>query len=102
VISRILARPARGEDEKVDRFVSIVQASDVGGLALVLDDELIELIRDLLEPVPGTEGVLAILAREYPEVTPANLDAAVAEFRRLLETGLVSRGRPLRLREGRP
>lgn len=102
VISRILAQPARGEDEKVDRFVRIVQASDVGGLALVLDDELVELIRDLLEPAPVTEGVLAILAREYPEVTPANLDAAVAEFRRLLEAGLVAQGRPLRLREGRP
>ena len=78
-------------DAEASLFVDVIWSSG-NGISRV-DEHFFE---------AATEGVLAILAREYPEVTPANLDAAVAEFRRLLETGLVARGAPLRLREGRP
>ena len=97
VVSRIISRPGGDEDEKIERFIRVVQASDLTGLALVLDDELVEFLRDLLEGPPAADGVLWVLARAYPEVTPANLDAAVTEFRRLLEAGLAGTDGAVRL-----
>ena len=99
LVSRIIDRPGLDGDERLDRFVKAVQASDLTSLALVLDDALVDFIRDLLE-APTAEGVLAQLSRSYPEVTAANLDAPVAEFRRLLE-GELMLDRAIRLREGR-
>ncbi len=47
-VRRILARGG----EPIGQFLEIVQASDLTGLALVLDDELLAFIRDLLaEPI---------------------------------------------------
>ena len=47
-VRRILARGG----ERIERFLEIVQASDLTGLALVLDDELLAFISDLLaEPI---------------------------------------------------
>ena len=47
-VRRILARGG----ERIDRFLEVVQASDLSGLALVLDDELLAFISDLLaEPI---------------------------------------------------
>ena len=99
LVSRIIDRPGLDGDERLDRFVKAVQASDLTSLALVLDDALVDFIRDLLE-APTAEGVLAQLSRSYPEVTAVNLDATVAEFRRLLE-GELTLDRAIRLREGR-
>jgi hypothetical protein len=97
VVSRLVARPIESGEERLARFIQVVQASDVSGLALVLDDALIDFLRDLLDSTPPPDGVLDRLTRAFPEVTPANLDAAVSEFRRLVETE-VSRGGRLRLR----
>jgi hypothetical protein len=95
VIFRLLARPA-GED-RLQRFIDVVQASDLAGLALVLDEGLLEFLRDLLAAADDAPGLFDRLTNAYPEVTSANLDSAVAEFRRLLEEGLTTSGR-LRLR----
>ena len=47
---RILANKA---NQKLERLVQVVQVSDLTSLANVLDDELVELLRDLLrEPIP--------------------------------------------------
>jgi hypothetical protein len=99
LVSRIIGRPAGDSDERLERFVQAVQAADLNGLALVLDDSLTEFIRDLLD-APEVDGVLTQMARSYPEVTVANLDDAVSEFRRLLETGVVQQG-AVSLRETR-
>jgi hypothetical protein len=101
LISRIIGRAGADGDERLERFVQAVQAADLNGLALVLDDSLIEFIRELLEAPASAEGVLTQLARDYPEVTDANIEAAVSEFRRLLEAGIVQRG-AVSLRETRP
>lgn len=97
VVSRLLARPIHTGEERLARFIQVVQASDVSGLALVLDDALVDFLRDLLESPAPSDGVLDRLARSFPEVTPANIEAAVSEFRRLVEAE-VSRGGRLRLR----
>ena len=45
VIQRILHQP---EDERIDRFIQVVQASDVSGLVNVLDDHMVEFLREVL------------------------------------------------------
>lgn len=50
-VRRILARGG----ERIEQFLKVVQASDLSGLALVLDDELLAFISDLLaEPITTT------------------------------------------------
>jgi hypothetical protein len=84
VVSRLLVRPAEGSDAKVERFIEVVRAADLAGLAAVLDDEVVAFLSDLLADEPSGEGLLERLARSYPTVTSGNIDAAVEEFRRLL------------------
>jgi hypothetical protein len=88
VVSRLLARPGRAGSDRLDRFIEVVQASDLAGLAAVLDDGLMAFLRDLLEsPEPATT-LVDQLARSYPEITAANLEDAVGEFRLLLRDEL--------------
>lgn len=99
VVSRLLEQPSHSEGERLTRFVQVVQASDLGGLALVLDDTIVEFLRDFLEPSSQAQppDLVDRLATRFPEVTLANLDAAVAEFRRLLTSDVVANGGLLRL-----
>lgn len=92
VVGRLLARPAGDEEGRLTRFIEVVQASDLSGLALTLDDALVEFLRGLLE-APAEPGPLERLKRAFPEITEANLEAAVAEFRRLVEAELAQKGR---------
>jgi hypothetical protein len=101
VVSRLLELPSRSEGERLTRFVQVVQASDLTGLALVLDDTIVEFLRDFLEPAPAQPGLIDRLALSFPEVTLANLDAAVAEVRRLLTSDVVAAGGLLRLGQAR-
>jgi hypothetical protein len=84
VIGRLLALPAEEPEARLQRFIEVVQASDLNGLAGVLDDELIGFLDDLLAGHDGHEGVLQQLARRYPEISAGEIDAVVEEFRRLL------------------
>jgi predicted pyridoxine 5'-phosphate oxidase superfamily flavin-nucleotide-binding protein len=86
-VHRILAR-ARGE--RIEQFLQVVQASDLAGLASVLDDELLEFLRDLLSGEPGTgrSPVLERLRRAFPVVAEGEVEAATEVFRRLLEQAL--------------
>jgi hypothetical protein len=99
VVTRILARRTPGTDDRLDDFLRVLQASDVAGLALILDEGLIDFLRELLD-APSAENVLAQLALRFPEITASNLDAAVGEFRLLLQDAL-SREARVRLAEGR-
>jgi hypothetical protein len=93
VVSKLLLQPVNGGGEQLQRFIQVVQASDLTGLAVVLDDGLIEFLHGVVDDAPGDgTSVLERLAVAYPEVTPANLDAAVGELRRLLEDGVSSSG----------
>ena len=83
VVLRLLSRPAPEPETKLQRFIEVVQASDLTGLAAVLDDEVVAFIDDVLSD-NGQDGVLSRVAGAYPTVTAENLEAAVAEFRRLL------------------
>jgi hypothetical protein len=86
-VHRILAR-ARGE--RVEQFLQVVQASDLAGLASVLDDELLEFLRDLLtgEPTTATPPVLERLRRAFPVVSESEVEAATEVFRRLLQQAI--------------
>jgi hypothetical protein len=88
VVTRLLSRPNRAGSDRLDRFVEVVQASDLSGLAAVLDDGLTAFLRDLLDSPEPAVTLVDQLARTFPEITPANLDDAVGEFRILLQDEL--------------
>ncbi len=92
VVTRLLARPSNLREDRLDRFVQVVQASDLSGLALVLDEGLVEFLRDLLESPEPRHNLLDLLARDYPEVTTTNADEVVEDFRRLVEIELAREG----------
>ncbi len=82
---------ARQKDEKIEQFLQVVQASDLGGLAEVLDDDLVAFLRDLLGgSAQPTSTVLERLVKSHPEVSASSLEAAVEEFRRLLAEELAA------------
>ncbi len=88
VVTRLLARPGRAGSDRLDRFIEVVQASDLTGLASVLDDGLTAFLRDLLDtPEPATT-LLDQLAVSYPEITAANLEDALAQLRLLIQEEL--------------
>jgi hypothetical protein len=86
-VHRIIAR-ARGE--RIEQFLQVVQASDLAGLASVLDDELLEFLRDLLagEPTTAAPPVLERLRRAFPVVSESEVEAATEVFRRLLQQAI--------------
>ncbi len=98
VVSRLLARSGRSGSDRLDRFIEVVQASDLAGLAAVLDDGLVAFLQDLLESPPPTPSIFENLARTFPEVTADNLEDAVGEFRRLLQEELQSNNGAVELR----
>ena len=90
-VRRILAKGGA----RLDQFLQVVQASDLTGLAQVLDDDLLAFLAGLLsEPVTPTQEALDLfeeLARSYPVVSDADVDALVDTLRRLLLERLASR-----------
>lgn len=101
VIGRILERPAARGDDRLSRFISVVQASDLAGFVQVLDAPLIDFLRDLLEGRNTERSLFSRLAEAYPVVTASNLEATIAEFRRLAYESL-ARGEDVRLRDEEP
>ena len=88
VVSRLLARPGRAREDRLDRFIQAVQASDLSGLAQVLDEGLMEFLGDLLQTPEPRINLIERLAQEFPEVTGERLDEVVAAFRTLVEDEL--------------
>ena len=100
-VRRILSR-RRGE--RLERFLQVVQASDVSGLVNVLDGELLAFLRQVLSPeVPPPKAeappaevpapVLERLVRSFPVIGAGQVDQATAEFQRLLLEALEEAGR---------
>jgi hypothetical protein len=92
VVSRLLARPGRAQEDRLDRFIQVVQASDLTGLAQVLDEGLLEFLGDLLQTPEPRINLIDRLAEAFPEVTTDRLDEVVAAFRRLLQEELADSG----------
>jgi hypothetical protein len=88
VVSRLLARPGRPQEDRLDRFIQVVQASDLSGLAQVLDEGLLEFLGDLLQTPEPRINLIDRLAQDYPEVTSERLDEVVRAFRSLVEDEL--------------
>jgi hypothetical protein len=84
-VRQILAQ--RG-GERIEQFLQVVQASDLTGLASVLDDDLLAFLRDLLAPKATSADVLEALSSAFPTVGERDAEAAVEEFRRLLQAAL--------------
>lgn len=89
-VRQILAR--RG-GERIEQFLQVVQASDLTGLANVLDDDLLAFLRELLAPKAAPADVLEALSRAFPSVGEGNVQAVVEEFRRLLHGALENQRR---------
>jgi hypothetical protein len=83
VVARLVALPGRRTEDHLDRFIQVVQAGDLAGLAQVLDEGLLAFIDDLLETPEPRTNLIERLAREHPEVTSENLDVVVESFRRM-------------------
>lgn len=97
----VRATLGRARGRRVEQFVQAVEASDPVAVASILDDALLEFLRDLVggEPTTGSAPVLDRLRRAYPVVGEGDVDGATAEFRRLLEQAL---SQQRRARPGRP
>ena len=84
---------ARG-GRRLEQFLQIVQASDLTGLAHVLDGDLLEFLRELLsEPVAPTAEALDLfeeLARSHPVVSEDQIDAVSQTLRTLLTEQLAA------------
>ncbi|MCH8993904.1 MAG: hypothetical protein IH959_02940 [Chloroflexi bacterium] len=89
-VRRVLARGG----ERLDQFLQIVQASDLGGLTQVLDDNLLAFLHELLaEPVTATPEALGLfeeLARTYPVISEEQVDAVLQTLRQLLTEQLAA------------
>ncbi|HEX5369164.1 MAG TPA: hypothetical protein VFY10_07085 [Dehalococcoidia bacterium] len=92
VVTRLLQRSSNLGEDRLDRFVQLVQVGDLSGLARVLDDGLVEFLRDLLDSPEPRLNLIDLLARDYPEVTSANAHEVVEGFRRLVEAELSREG----------
>jgi len=96
-VRRILARGG----ERLEQFIQIVQAADIAGLAKVIDDDLLDFLRELLaQPVTPTREALDLveeLARAHPEIGPDDVDAAAETLRRLLRERVATGGPPLHI-----
>jgi hypothetical protein len=88
VVSRLLARPGRAQGDRLGRFIQVVQASDLSGMAQVLDEGLLEFLGDMLQAPEPRINLIDRLAEDYPEVTSDRLDEVVAAFRTLVEDEL--------------
>jgi hypothetical protein len=78
---------AQSGEKRIDRFIKVVQASDLDSLVNVLDDELVSFLRRLLgEAHVGIEWglVLSELAAKFPYLEEGDIDAAANYFAEVL------------------
>lgn len=79
-LSGALAACALAQDDDLRAVRDAIALSEVDHLDRVLDDHLAARIEALIERTPRSP--LAVVAQQFPDVTLANLEAAVEEFRR--------------------
>ena len=72
---------------RIEKFIRVLEASDLSALANVLDDDLTKFIRTLIRDAniqTEASNVLGTLADKYPAVEEEKLGDVVEEFRQLL------------------
>lgn len=78
---------ARSGERRIDQFIKVVQTSDLSSLVNVLDDELVDFLRQLLREAHieiEWRLTLSELAEKFPSLEEGDIDAAAAEFARAL------------------
>jgi len=84
-ISRVLAR---GDRDDMATFLNAVRAADIAALVDVMSPDLAGFIERLLADeaiLTADADVLTQLAHRFPSLEEGEIDAVVAEFRRLLQ-----------------
>jgi hypothetical protein len=83
---------SRRTGDSVERFLKVVQASDLAGLADVLSDELVAFLRQMLSEANARvrlQPLLDRIAQAYPaDVGEKDVDGIVQDLKRLLEESL--------------
>ena len=83
-IRRILAQSG---ERRIDQFIKVVQTSDISSLVNVLDDELVDFLGKLLKEAHieiKWRPTLSEFAEKFPSLEESEIDAAAAEFARVL------------------
>jgi hypothetical protein len=88
VVNRVLARPNRAQEPRLERFIQAVQTGDLSRLAQSLDEGLLAFLEDVLATPEPRLNLIDRLAQDFPEVTDESLDALVAAFRALVKDEL--------------
>lgn len=79
---------AQSGERRVDQFIKVVQSSELSPLVNVLDDELVDFLRQLLQEAHieiEWRPTLSELAEKFPSLEEGEVDAAAAEFARALK-----------------
>jgi len=79
---------AQSGQRRIDRFIKVVQASELSPLVNLLDDELADFLRQLLQEahVELEWGpTIAELTEKFPSLGEGDIDAVADEFAKLLK-----------------
>jgi len=83
-IHRVLAQ---SEERRIDQFIKVVQTSELTSLVNLLDDELVEFLRQLLGEAHVEiqwRPTLSQFAEKFPSLEEGDIDAAAAQFAEVL------------------
>ena len=97
VLPRLAGSPFVANNARLRGLRQAIETGDASLLADSLDDGLVEFLRDLLDSPTPRSGLIDQLSRLFPEVTEANLDQVVEEFRRLVQQEMARLDGRLRL-----
>ncbi|MBA7607476.1 hypothetical protein ES703_14635 [subsurface metagenome] len=79
---------AKSGEKQIDQFIKVVQTSNLSPLVNVLDDELVDFLRQLLQEADieiEWRPTLSELAEKFPSLEEGEIDAAAAEFATMLK-----------------
>ena len=79
---------ARSGEKRIDQFIKVVQTSNLSPLVNVLDDELVDFLRQLLQEAHieiEWRPTLSELVQKFPSLEESEIDAAATEFARVLK-----------------
>lgn len=79
---------AKSGEKRIDQFIKVVQTSNLSPLVNVLDDELADFLRQLLQEAHieiEWRPTISELAQKFPSLEEGEIDAAAAEFAEALK-----------------
>jgi hypothetical protein len=88
-VHRILAQ---SEERRIDQFIKVVQTSELTSLVNLLDDGLVEFLRQLLGEAHVEiqwRPTLSQFAEKFPSLEEGDIDAAAAQFAEVLRKAFV-------------